>query len=164
MKQLIVLFMFVCAATLTSFSQNQQDPPQREKRGGKHQQGPGPKNGRDGGRVESLKIAFITRKLELTPEEAQKFWPVFNKYSDEMKKTHQDLKSSAAGEIEKEEKMLALRKKYLGEFQKAVSSEKANNYFKIEKEFFQMLQKEMQQRRQKMGNNNGGGGPENKRF
>jgi len=100
----------------------------------------------------------------LTPEEAQKFWPVFNKYSDELKKTHQELKKSETGEIEKEEKMLALRKKYLAEFQKAVSTEKANNYFKIEKEFVQMLQKEMQQRRQRMGNNGGGGGPENKRF
>lgn len=162
MKQLIALFI-ILASGLTTFSQNQQEPPLKEKRGGKREQGPaGPLNGRDGSRIESLKIAFITRKLELTPEEAQKFWPVFNKYSDELKKTHQDLKKSETGEIEKEEKMLGLRKKYLGEFQKAVSTEKANNYFKIEKEFVQMLQKEMQQRRQRMGNN--GGGPENKRF
>ena len=29
-------------------------------------------------RIQALKVAFITEKLELTPEEAQQFWPVFN--------------------------------------------------------------------------------------
>lgn len=152
MKKTIALFLCVFVTILTTFAQNQNEPPQNEKRG----------EGRNGARVEALKIAFITRKLELTPDEAQKFWPIFNKYSDELKKTHQELKNSPSGEIEKEEKMLSLRKKYLGEFQKALSAEKANNYFKIEKEFVQMLQKEMQQRRQKMGNN--GGGPGNRKF
>ena len=29
-------------------------------------------------RIKSLKIAFITEKLELTETEAQKFWPIYN--------------------------------------------------------------------------------------
>ena len=33
--------------------------------------------------VKSAKIAFITRELDLTEEEAQKFWPVYNKYEAE---------------------------------------------------------------------------------
>ncbi len=31
-------------------------------------------------RIETFKIAFISNALNLTPEEAQKFWPVFNEY------------------------------------------------------------------------------------
>ena len=31
--------------------------------------------------IEALKIAFISRQLELTPDEAQVFWPVYNQYS-----------------------------------------------------------------------------------
>lgn len=31
-------------------------------------------------KVKSMKIAFITDKLDLTSAEAQKFWPVFNEY------------------------------------------------------------------------------------
>ncbi|MCD6111654.1 MAG: hypothetical protein J7J86_00130 [Bacteroidales bacterium] len=31
-------------------------------------------------RIESLKIAYLTEKLMLTTEEAQNFWPVYNKY------------------------------------------------------------------------------------
>ncbi|GAB4137933.1 MAG: hypothetical protein Fur0041_12790 [Bacteroidia bacterium] len=33
-------------------------------------------------RVQSLKVAFITKYLSLTPEEAQLFWPVYNEYQD----------------------------------------------------------------------------------
>ena len=32
--------------------------------------------------IESFKIAFFTSRLDLTTEEAQVFWPVFNAYSD----------------------------------------------------------------------------------
>jgi hypothetical protein len=31
-------------------------------------------------KVEAFKIAFITNALNLTPDEAQKFWPIFNEY------------------------------------------------------------------------------------
>ncbi|MEO1451058.1 MAG: hypothetical protein AAFV07_16125, partial [Bacteroidota bacterium] len=34
--------------------------------------------------IESFKIAFYTRRLDLTTEEAQVFWPVFNAYSDDL--------------------------------------------------------------------------------
>ena len=40
--------------------------------------------------IESLKVAFISRELELTPEEAQKFWPLYNQYSKELKVTVKD--------------------------------------------------------------------------
>ena len=34
-------------------------------------------------RIKALRVAFISTKLDLTPEEAQKFWPIFNKFDDE---------------------------------------------------------------------------------
>ncbi|MBL7473118.1 hypothetical protein [Robertkochia sediminum] len=33
-------------------------------------------------RIKSLKIAYLTENLELTPEEAQKFWPVYNTHEE----------------------------------------------------------------------------------
>ena len=39
----------------------------------------------DGEKIQSLKIAFITQKLQLTPDEAQKFWPVYNQYDNEIR-------------------------------------------------------------------------------
>src|SRR5690554_5067579 len=34
----------------------------------------------DWDKIKSLKIAFITEQLELTTEEAQSFWPIYNDY------------------------------------------------------------------------------------
>lgn len=31
-------------------------------------------------KIKALKVAFITERLELTPDEAQTFWPVYNVY------------------------------------------------------------------------------------
>jgi hypothetical protein len=33
-------------------------------------------------RVKALKVAFITQSLKLTSDEAEKFWPIYNEYSD----------------------------------------------------------------------------------
>ncbi|GGD23950.1 Spy/CpxP family protein refolding chaperone [Hyunsoonleella pacifica] len=37
-------------------------------------------------RIKSLKIAFITDQLNLTTEEAQKFWPVYNDFEEKTSK------------------------------------------------------------------------------
>jgi hypothetical protein len=44
--------------------------------------------------------------------------------------------------------VLNIRKRYNGEFSKALSAEKANSFFRVEKEFNSFLQKEMIERRQ----------------
>ncbi len=33
-------------------------------------------------RVKALRVAYISDRLDLTPEEAQKFWPLFNQFDD----------------------------------------------------------------------------------
>lgn len=38
----------------------------------------GQKNKRD--KIKTLKIAYLTEKLELTPNEAENFWPIYNTY------------------------------------------------------------------------------------
>lgn len=107
----------------------------------------------NGGRLEALKIAYLTKKLNLSTEEAQKFWPIYNQYMDEIRKTRIDARQNKEGEIPTEEKLLNIRKKYNGEFNKALSSEKVNTFFKAEKEFGTVLQKELMERRmQKMEN------------
>ena len=103
---------------------------------------------RNGGKIEALKIAYLTNKLALSPEEAQKFWPVYNKYMDEIRKTRLDARENKQQEIVTDEKILAIRKKYNTEFGKVLSSEKVNAFFKAEKEFGTYLQKEIMERRQ----------------
>jgi hypothetical protein len=65
MKKIITLiFLFVCTI---SFGQN------FEKRAE---------------RVKALRVAFISNKLDLTSQEAEKFWPIFNKFSDSQMDLH----------------------------------------------------------------------------
>ena len=40
--------------------------------------------------IEAEKIAFISTELALTPEEAEKFWPVYNLYSAEIQEVHKE--------------------------------------------------------------------------
>jgi predicted O-linked N-acetylglucosamine transferase (SPINDLY family) len=44
-------------------------------------------------KIESQRIAFITQELDLTPAEAQAFWPVYNEYD---KKRHELNKQSGS--------------------------------------------------------------------
>ena len=32
--------------------------------------------------IKSLKVAFITNELALTPDEASKFWPIYNSFEE----------------------------------------------------------------------------------
>lgn len=36
-------------------------------------------------KIEAAKIALITERLELSPEQAEKFWPVYNEYFKELR-------------------------------------------------------------------------------
>ena len=45
-------------------------------------------------KVQALKIAFITQKLELTSEEAQRFWPVYNRYETDIRQVMTENKLS----------------------------------------------------------------------
>jgi hypothetical protein len=105
------------------------------------------------GRLEAYKIAYLTKKLNLTPEEAQQFWPIYNKYQDEIRSARADMKTNRPDEIVLEEKMLNIRKKYNSEFSKALNPEKVNTLYKSEKEFGHMVQKELIERRQQKTDN-----------
>lgn len=43
-------------------------------------------------RYESMKVAHITNAIQLTPEEAQKFWPVYNKWNDKKRTLRESFK------------------------------------------------------------------------
>nr|WP_294936372.1 sensor of ECF-type sigma factor [uncultured Flavobacterium sp.] len=39
-------------------------------------------------RIKALRVAFISDRLDLSPEEAQKFWPIFNQYDERQIELH----------------------------------------------------------------------------
>lgn len=133
MKRIFTLLIFSLAVSLTALAQEN------------------PKN--EAGRLEAFKIAYLTKKLNLSPEEAQRFWPIYNKYQQELRSTRMDNRQQPANEIEREERILNIRKKYNDEFSRALNKEKVNTLYKSEREFGAMVQKELMERRaQRMDN------------
>lgn len=50
-------------------------------------------------KLEAARIAFITNRLDLKPEQAEKFWPLFNKYNDERSQMMDQLSSLNRGSM-----------------------------------------------------------------
>ena len=98
-----------------------------------------------GAGLQALKIAFITRRLNLTPEEAERFWPIYNRYTAEVRQAYFGYKDDK-NELKLDESLLTIRKKYSVEFLKALSPEKINEFFRAEKDFGGYVQKEAQRR------------------
>lgn len=100
----------------------------------------------DGGKLKAYQIAFLTKKLNLTPDEAQRFWPVFNQYEQEIRTTR--IQNKQSSEVELEEKVLNVRKKYFDEFARVLNRDRADRVFKADKEFKDVVRKELMERRQ----------------
>lgn len=93
-----------------------------------------------GEKIEALKIAFITQKLNLSTDEAQKFWPVYNQYE-------QEIRNIKGGEvIANEERLLNIRKKYKPSFEKILGPQKLNNLFTAERDFRGVLIRRLKNR------------------
>lgn len=104
--------------------------------------------------VESAKIAYITKNLELTPAEAQRFFPVYNEYRKEMREISHEKKAERSNlkhehGLEFDSKVLACKKKYHARFTPIISPTKASRFFEVEREFREQLFKELENRNRK---------------
>jgi hypothetical protein len=114
---------------------------------------------------EAQKIALISTKLELTPDEAQKFWPVYNEYESKKKqlnenfrnnrekKKHEEMSTAEIdnlmmAQIEFEQKKLDLKKEYVSKFKTVLPTEKVARLYMIENRFHSK-QKQAMHKKQK---------------
>lgn len=95
-------------------------------------------------KVEDVKIEYMTKELNLTPEESEKFWPIYNNYYSEIKQAR---KSFIDDEVAFEERVVEIRKKYKDDFRKVLKGEaRANRVFVSEKKLRDLFKKELQNR------------------
>ena len=95
--------------------------------------------------IEAIQIAYLTRELSLSPDEAQKFWPIYNEYRDELLAVRKEVRDD---EIMFEEKVVNIRKKYKTDFKKVLDTDiRVNQVFLAEKSFRELLRKELIKRR-----------------
>ena len=113
------------------------------------------------GKLESQRVAFISKKLQLTTEDAQLFWPIHNEYQSALKELRDkeasrrgfmDLDEAAADEmldkmIEKESQVLAIKKEYAMKMKAVIGSKRTLMYFGAERQFKEEIIGSLKRRR-----------------
>ena len=126
---------------------------------------PGRERVRD--KVEAMKVGFITERLNLTPEEAKVFWPVYNKYQDELESVRKsrrenlinakmnfdemsdkDVDKAIETEISSRQNELDLLKKYHPQFKQVLPIKKVAKLYRAEEDFKRKLLDLIQEKRE----------------
>jgi hypothetical protein len=131
-----ILVGFTAAAQVTDVPADDQPNPKREEK------------------IRALYIAYITQKLNLTPDEAQKFWPVHAQYEAELR----SLNANTTDELVRQQAALNVKKKYQANFNKLLGAERCNNFYKQDGEFRKRMLERLKQMRQNRKNMQDGGG------
>ncbi len=119
-------------------------------------------------KVKALKVAYITEQLELTTDEAQKFWPIYNAFDENQAELrHEKMRSildrfkpgnveklsekdasNSLAQMEKIEKdLFNLKKKFIKDLQGVISAKKIIKLKKAEEDFNRELLKQMREKR-----------------
>ena len=119
-------------------------------------------------KVKALKVAYITEQLELTTDEAQKFWPIYNAFDENQSELrHEKMRaildrfkpgnveklsekdaSNSLAQMEKiEEDLFNLKKKFIKDLQVVISAKKIIKLKKAEEDFNRELLKQMREKR-----------------
>jgi hypothetical protein len=108
--------------------------------------------------VQKQKVAIVSQLMDLSPEQAAAFWPIYNEYTKELSALNdlrvQGIKEYAANynslsdekatelakmRFEYEEKLLAIKKKYFEKFSKALTPKLATRFFQIENQLLDVI-------------------------
>jgi hypothetical protein len=143
MKSVKIIF-FVCGMLFAFCSE------------GYSQQRPGQRPLTEFERIESEKVAYISQQLKLHPKEAQRFFPIYNLYRDEItrliesqrgkeRKVNKD--EQQFDELAFDHKILDIKKKYRARFEPIIGPARSSRFFEVEREFREKLIKELNSRR-----------------
>lgn len=115
-------------------------------------------------RVEQVRENYISRRLALTPEQSERFWPIYRRYQDALtavrvKKRMNNSNTQTDGteqiqmELYYESELVNIRKFYTNEFLKILPPEKVSELFKAEREFTDELIRQLRERSGRTVNN-----------
>lgn len=109
-------------------------------------------------KIEALKVGFITKELNLTSTEAEKFWPIYNEMDAKMKEirqscrkinrelkeseekiTNEDAKKKLNTLFENDQKELDLKKEYSEKYIKIIGEKRTLKLLSLEHEFRRVL-------------------------
>jgi len=120
----------------------------------------GGERGKRGEKIEQQRIAYITTELDLTVNEAQNFWPLYNEYQEAKKeirddKMHEkkveDMTKAESREmltyaLESKKRKLDLEIQFINKLENVISANKRLKLIHLEKEFKKKVLKRFQKR------------------
>jgi hypothetical protein len=152
MKKILCLFSFIVTVFVAQAQEqpmNGQSRPAIRNRQGMDRQLPQrqmTKEQRE--RLELFSIQFITKKLDLTPAEAEKFWPLYNEQKEASRNLMQTAKQD---EIAFQEAMLVIRKKFKKDLMPILKTEeRVNLALKVDRDLLNRMRNEMMRRKRPM--------------
>ncbi|SHF14293.1 hypothetical protein SAMN03080594_102735 [Arenibacter palladensis] len=120
----------------------------------------------DWDKIKSLKIAFITERLNLTPKEAQSFWPIYNEHQSKRESLFREERFEIGSEIKNldalsdtkavellarmqrlEEEKYKVEKSYIEKISKTISAKKTILLMRSEEDFKRQLIKQYRQKK-----------------
>lgn len=120
-------------------------------------------------KIKALKVAYITEKLDLTSDEAQQFWPIYNTFDEKHFRLRHQIKKEGFKHLKgenfdnlsekdalelltqfekNEDELYVAKKKFRTEIKKVLSAKKILLLKKTEDEFNRKLLKEFKGRKQ----------------
>ncbi|RXK59371.1 hypothetical protein ESA94_14655 [Lacibacter luteus] len=129
MKKIVTLTMIVLFGLSSMlYAQDQPDTKEQEK-------------------IRALEIAFISRKLNLTENEAQRFWPIYNEYKRDVRQVMLTQRNNPKRDVIDDEQMLVdVRKRYKERFVGVIGQPRMNKFFEAEREFRGVLLNQLKNR------------------
>ena len=112
-------------------------------------------------KIRAARVAYITQRLNLSPDESQAFWALHNEYEGKKRalKSRQDrspaLEAMSDAEVEQmietrfevQQDLLDLERTYYQKFRQVISSRKVALFYKADKEFRLELLKKIREER-----------------
>jgi hypothetical protein len=114
-------------------------------------------------KIESARIALITDRLGLTPEQAERFWPIYNEYNNHRRNLVQELQE-ARGKVDMQnlseeqgqalmklgmdikERQLQLEKTYAQRLNQVITTQQILSLRKAEEDFRRMIIQRLEER------------------
>jgi hypothetical protein len=106
-------------------------------------------------KIQNYKISFLTSKLDLSTEQAQKFWPLYNQYEEERNKLRhqtritkgeklatvpeQEIREKLKARLAAQQSLLDLDKLYMDRFLRVITARQLAVLYRSEEEFPRIL-------------------------
>lgn len=121
-------------------------------------------------KIEQLKIAYLTKHLELTSEESEKFWPVYNEMTTKLRENNKErmklskelkenletmkdaeIKTKMDAILNTEQQEVTIKKEYSPKIAAVIGYKKSVKLVSLERQFRQELKKELERRKGENG-------------